>query len=83
MTSGTDLHDVKNLEPSIAGMCFEEPINDIKDYVERIKSGKGFIPLIPEERKIITEDMKNMLPMELYDEHNVGRMVELEDLGLK
>ena len=83
MTSGTDLHDVKNLEPSIAGMCFEEPINDIKDFVERIKSGKGFIPLIPEERKIITKDMKNMLPMELYDEHNVGRMVELEDLGLK
>ncbi|MBR4344656.1 MAG: PHP domain-containing protein [Lachnospiraceae bacterium] len=83
MTSGTDLHEAKNLAPSIAGMLFEEPLNDIKDYVERIKSGKGFIPLIPEERKIITPEMKNMLPMFLYDERNIGRQVELEDLGLK
>ena len=83
MTSGTDLHDVKNLAPSIAGMCFEEPLNDISDYVERVKAGKGFIPLIPEERKIITPEMRNMLEIDLYDEHNKPKRVELEDLGLK
>lgn len=82
MTSGTDLHDVKNLAGAPTGMCFAEPLNDISDYVKRVKSGKGFVPLIPEEREKITPDMKNMLPMFLYDEKNIGHPVELEDLGL-
>ena len=82
MTSGTDLHDVKNLAGAPTGMCFAEPLNDISDYVKRVKSGKGFVPLIPEERKKITQDMKNMLPMFLYDEKNIGHPVELENLGL-
>jgi len=83
MTSGTDLHDVKVLPSTPAGMCFEEPLETIHDYVERVKAGKGFKALIPEERKIITPEMENTLPIEFYDENNMGRRVTLEELGLK
>ena len=41
MTSGTDLHDARNLEPSGAGMVFERPLESIFDYVEAVKAGKG------------------------------------------
>ena len=80
MTSGTDLHDVKNLEPSCAGMVFEKPLESIWDYVAAVKSGKGFTPLIPEERKVITSEMTNTLDMILYDENNIGKNVVLEDI---
>lgn len=81
MTSGTDLHNVVNLENSPCGMVFDEPLNSIQDYVERIKSGKGFRPLIPEERMApITADIKNTLPMKLYDENNVGHDIEMKDI---
>ncbi|MBO4782204.1 MAG: hypothetical protein J5522_07390, partial [Lachnospiraceae bacterium] len=83
MTAGSDIHDVKNVSLTTMGMFFEEPINDISDYVKRVKAGKGFKALIPEDRKVITPDMKNMLPLFLYDERNIGHPVELEDLGLK
>ncbi len=80
MTSGTDLHDVNNLVPSGAGMVFEKPLESIFDYVEAVKSGKGFTPLIPSERKAITPDMRNKLDMFLFDENNNGREVTLEDI---
>ena len=64
-------------------MFFKEPLNDISDYVKRIKSGEGFKALIPEDRKVITPEMTNMLPLFLYDERNIGHPVELTDLGLK
>ena len=83
MTAGSDIHDVKNVEHTTMGMFFKEPLNDISDYVKRVKAGTGFTALIPEDRKVITPDMKNMLPMFLYDERNIGHAVELEDLGLK
>ena len=80
MTSGTDLHDLKNLEPSGAGMVFEKPLESIMDYVNAIKSGKGFTALIPDDRKTITPEMKNSLQMILYDENNDGRDVTLKDI---
>ena len=83
MTAGSDIHDVKNVSLTTMGMFFKEPINDISDYVKRVKAGTGFVALIPEDRKTITPDMKNMLPLFLYDEKNIGHPVELEDLGLK
>lgn len=80
MTSGTDLHDVNVLEGSCAGMLFEKPIESIYDYVDAIKSGTGFMPLIPNERKIMTADTANTLPMTLFDKANHGSSVELGDL---
>ena len=83
MTAGSDIHDVKNVSLTPMGMFFKEPLNDISDYVKRVKAGEGFVPLIPEERKVITSEMRNFLPLFLYDERNIGHPVELEDLGLK
>ena len=80
MTSGTDLHDVKNLEPSCAGMIFDRPLEDISDYVHAILSGQGFTPLIPDERKHMSADTVNTLPMTLFDENNIGREVTMKDL---
>lgn len=80
MTSGTDLHDVDNLASSCCGMLFEEPLETIADYVRVIKSGKGFMPMISDERKTRTPEMKNQVPLVLYDENNVGRRVELRDI---
>ena len=80
MTSGTDLHFIDDLEGSCGGMLFEKPIETIFDYVNAIKSGKGFMPIIPENRKVMREDTVNELPMTLFDENNVGRSVELSDL---
>jgi len=80
MTSGTDLHDVKNLEPSGAGMVFEKPLESIWDYVNAVRSGKGFTPLIPEERRHITPDMTNWLQMKLYDENNRPKDIVLGDI---
>ena len=56
---------------------------DISDYVKRVKAGEGFVARIPEDRKVITPEMRNILPLFLYDEKNIGHPVELEDLGLK
>ena len=83
MTAGSDIHHEKFVSMTNMAMFFKEPLNDISDYVTRIKSGTGFVALIPEDRKVITPEMRNMLPMYLYDEKNVGHRVELEDLGLK
>lgn len=80
MTSGTDLHDVKNLAPSISGMCFEKPLTSAFDYADAIRSGKGFMPLIPEERKIMTADMKNLLPLYEFDEKNIPHATTLEKI---
>ncbi|MCR5330161.1 MAG: PHP domain-containing protein [Lachnospiraceae bacterium] len=80
MTSGTDLHDVKNLELSGAGMVFEKPLESIFDYVRAVKSGKGFKPLIPEERKQLDPASRNLLPMILYDRDNKGRDIVLSDI---
>lgn len=80
MTSGTDLHDVNDLEGSCGGMLFEKPIESIFDYVNAIKSGEGFMPIIPDVRKELTSDAVNTLPMTLFDENNIGRSVELGDL---
>ena len=80
MTSGTDLHDVNNLQNSIGGMEFEKPLKSIYDYVEAIKANKGFRALIPEDRKVMNEDIANTLPIRLYDEDNAGRDVTLSDI---
>lgn len=80
MTSGTDLHDKKNLAGSIAGMCFEKPIESIEDYVKAIKTGKGFKPMIPLNRRHLNKGTANTLPMMLYDENNVGHPVNMDDI---
>lgn len=81
MTSGTDLHDVAKLEGTQCGMVFDEPLNSIRDYVERVRAGKGFTPLIPDERRVpVTPDIENTLPMVLYDENNIGHDVSMKDL---
>ena len=64
---GTDLHDVLDLEGSCGGMLFEKPIESIFDYVNAIKSGEGFMPIIPDVRKELTSDAVNTLPMTLFD----------------
>lgn len=84
MTSGTDLHNVNVLPNSCAGMVFDEPLESIQDYVRLVKAGKGFTPLIPEERRgPVTADIVNTLPLCLWDEHNEMHRVTLEDMGLK
>lgn len=80
MTSGTDLHDVNVLERSCCGMLFEKPLETIFDYVNAIKTGKGYMPMIPDDRKVMTKETVNNLPMTLFDENNHGRSVELKDL---
>ncbi|MCR5685009.1 MAG: hypothetical protein K6G81_06240 [Lachnospiraceae bacterium] len=80
MTSGTDLHDVNNLAQSCAGMVFEKPLESIWDYVKAVREGKGFTALIPEERKVITPEMTNILPMVLFDENNSGKDITLKDI---
>ena len=80
MTSGTDLHDVSLLKGSCSGMLFEKPIETIFDYVNTIKSGKRYIPLIPDDRKVMREDTVNINPITLFDENNIGTSVTLEDI---
>lgn len=80
MTSGSDLHDKELLSASPCGMLFEKPLESIQDFVKAIKSGTGFVPMIPEDRKHITPDMVNTLPIELYDEKNIGKYLELKDI---
>ncbi len=80
MTSGSDIHDVAVVETTPCGMVFDEPLNSSKDYADRIKSGKGFKALIPEDRQILIPEMRNTLPMRLFDENNVPKDVTFEDL---
>lgn len=80
MTSGTDMHNVKVIDETPCGMVFDEPLNSVQDYADRIRSGKGFTALIPEDRKIMTPEIKNTLPMKLYDENNIGHDVTMADL---
>jgi hypothetical protein len=80
MTSGTDLHDVSILASSCAGMLFEKPIESIYDYVNAVRSGTGFIPLIPDERKEMTQETVNHLPITFFDQNNAGKSVTLNDL---
>lgn len=81
MTSGSDIHNVTSIETTGAGMVFDEPLTSSKDYGDRVRSGKGFTPLIPKERTApITEEIRNTLPMRLFDENNAGRDVVMEDL---
>lgn len=83
MTSGSDIHDVRRLEITRAGMLFEEPLNSIQDYVDRIKSGKGFMPIVPEEFMTVGADMKNNVPIFLYNEQEEAEEVTLSSLGVK
>lgn len=80
MTSGSDMHDVNVLESTPCGMLFDEPLNSIGDFVNCILTGKGFTPMIPDDRRELTPEISNTLPMFLYDENNVGRSVEMKDL---
>ena len=80
MTSGTDMHDVSVLESTPCGMLFDEPLTCIGDFVNCILTGKGFTPMIPDDRRELTPQISNTLPMFLYDENNVGRSVEMKDL---
>lgn len=81
MTSGTDMHDVKVIDYTPSGMVFDEPLNSVQDYADRVRAGVGFTALIPEDRKVaVTPDIVNTLPMKLYDEENNGRPVTMDDL---
>lgn len=84
MTSGSDIHDVANSAQSQAGMLFKKPLKSIWDYVEAIKTGKGYIPMIPDDRKAPwNPDIRNTLPIRLFDRNNESERVELEEAFFK
>lgn len=80
MTSGSDMHNVEVLDKTPCGMLFDRPLKTIADFVACILTGKGFTPMIPDDRKVLTPDISNTLPMVLYDEENVGKDVTMKDL---
>jgi len=80
MTSGSDIHNKKVLETTTAGMVFDRPLESIHDYVDAIRSGKGFTPLIAPERRGPLEDAQIHLPAFLFDENNKPHSVTKEDL---
>ncbi len=80
MTSGSDLHDVKNMDLNFTSMLFSEPLESVWDYVKRVKIGHGFEVLIPEERKNRLRIEKVKRPIQLFDKNNVAHDVSLEKL---
>lgn len=82
MTSGSDIHSLSSLAGTRAGMLFEKPLESIDDYVKAIKSGKGFMPLIPDEFRTVAPDMRNNVPIFLFDEDEKFKEVGLKDLGI-
>jgi len=80
MTSGSDIHNKSVIPSTTCGMLFDKPLESIHDYVDAIKSGKGFRPLISPDRMDPLEDATMHLPTYLYDENNKPRLVAKEDI---
>ena len=43
---GSDIHDVTNIH-YLSGVAFDEKLETVQDFVAKIKSNKGFVPLPP------------------------------------
>jgi hypothetical protein len=71
MTAGSDIHLVGYTDNGfIYGMEFDEPLNSIADYVDRIKKGTGFSLHVPYEQLEWREGTSNHLPMFIFDKDN-------------
>ncbi len=49
MTSGSDIHNVKNIEKNRGGVGFTTPLESAKDYAKRLLSAKESIPLVRDD----------------------------------
>lgn len=81
MTSGSDIHivDASNITPTF-GVIFDTPLTSIKDYADRIKSGKGFTNNVPLDRLKMENEVTAKLPIYLYDKNNHDSKVTLNEL---
>jgi hypothetical protein len=71
MTAGSDIHLVGHTDNGfVYGMEFDEPLNSIKDYVDRIKKGTGFSLHVPLEQLEWKEGTSNHLPLFIFDRNN-------------
>lgn len=80
MTSGSDIHNVKDLSQSCFGMVFREQLNSIWDYVRIVKSGCGYEIMIPEDRKKRPHFIIPTKPIQLFDKNNLPHDITLKEL---
>jgi len=80
MTSGSDVHFERTSRERSGGMMFDEPLEEISDYVERVLTGQG-IPILHEERMNVQPEYGHTRPVLLFDENNVA--AEYDDSELR
>lgn len=77
MTAGSDIHLVGATESGeFYGVAFDTPLTSIQDYVNRIKTGKGYSLHVPQSRLEWTKDTTNYLPVYLFDQNNQEHYME-------
>lgn len=77
MTAGSDIHLVGATESEeFYGVVFDTPLTSIQDYVNRIKTGKGYSLHVPQSRLEWTKDTTNYLPVYLFDQNNQEHYME-------
>lgn len=80
MTSGGDVHHPNTPADSVCGMLFDKPLESIMDYVEAVKTGTGYTPMAPDDRRVIQPDDCFHLPVYMFDEKDEGHEVTIEEV---
>lgn len=76
ITAGSDIHLVGATDcGEYFGVAFNEPLTSIKDYVNRIKSGKGYHIVATDEHLAWTSKTSATLPVYLFDENNFEHLI--------
>ncbi len=89
ITSGSDIHSAASAVNGCFGMNFSEPLGDIHDYVERVKSGKGYDIITEEKRLVLPDGINDVteigtgLPINFHEYNGEYRRIELTDLFAK
>lgn len=75
MTAGSDIHDANQVgDGNQFGVSFDTPLQDISDYVRRIKQGEGKL-YVPENRLDWHEEYTSHLPVYFFDQENKSTLV--------
>ena len=71
MTAGSDIHNVKVANKDfLYAMAFDKPLENVQEYVQGVKQGKGYSLEVPMEKLEWNEAATPHLPAFIFDEEN-------------
>lgn len=80
ITAGSDIHRASSVAFGCYGVAFDTPLENVADYVKRIKAGSGYKIMSMPERQRLEEGYRPSLPIYLFDKDNIKQEISFENL---